>query len=70
MKNGRMSDARLSGHPSGVIRGLWLDGEHPVTRNMTHKMAAAGWSTASFWTRLEGNCDRGQDRLRREVAAA
>ena len=45
-----------------------LDGKCPIAHDMARKMAASGWSTASFWMRLQENYDRGQERLRQAAA--
>lgn len=46
-----------------------LDGQSRISPALALKMAAAGWSTALFWVRLQAYYDLAQECLRQQRAA-
>lgn len=57
---------RLGVNPSDVQR--LLDGRCRISPSMALKMAAAGWSNAPYWMRIQAYYDLAQERLRQERA--
>ena len=45
-----------------------LDGKCGISPALALKIAAAGWSTALFWVRLQAYYDLAQERLRQQGA--
>ena len=52
----------------GELQSL-LDGQSGISPGLALKMAAAGWSTALFWVRLQAYYDLAQECLRQQRAA-
>ena len=58
---------RLDVNPDDLKR--LLDGRCSISPAVALKMAAAGWSNAPYWMRIQAYYDLAQERLRQERAA-
>ena len=61
--------ARRIGVPLQELR-LLLEGRVPLTPRLAAKLAAAGWSNAAFWLRLQDAYDQAPEQQRLDAQAA